>query len=157
MIWYSVWLRHGQTSGMPQPYDVSNHRRRVRASDTPANENRLKFCRQLGLGRGCWPEIGRYEIQFCCGLTDAVIRRWHVHDGTARCTAGSKEISRISISLAGSSLGVILKFRSYPFPYVTISDTCDILFYCVCSSFVWLLWQLPQLVLRYINNFYNKL
>ena len=29
-----------------------------------------------------------------------------------------------------------LKIRSYPFAYLTISDTCDILIYCVCSSFV---------------------
>ena len=32
-----------------------------------------------------------------------------------------------------------LKIRSYHFAYLTISDTCDILFYRVCSSFVWLL------------------
>jgi len=32
-----------------------------------------------------------------------------------------------------------LKIRSYPFPYLIISDTWDILFYCVCFSFVWLL------------------
>jgi len=31
---------------------VSNHRRRVRASDTPTPEKIPKFCSQLGLGRG---------------------------------------------------------------------------------------------------------
>jgi len=31
---------------------------------------------------------------------------------------------------------ISLKIRSYPFAYLTISDTCDILFYCVCSSCV---------------------
>jgi len=32
-----------------------------------------------------------------------------------------------------------LKICSYPFAYLTIIDTCDILFYCVCSACVWLL------------------
>ena len=38
-----------QTSGIPQPDVVSYHRRRLRASDTPAPEDSRKLCSQLGL------------------------------------------------------------------------------------------------------------
>jgi len=55
--------------------------------------------------------------------------------GTA-VQAGRPGISYIQ-HILHSVLGPIdLKIRSYPFAYLTISDTSDILFYCVCTSCV---------------------
>jgi len=89
-----VEVAYARSLTIPQPDAVSNHRRRVRASDTYA---------QLGLGRACyrWPEIGRYE--FWCILAGADIRRWHVHDEPARCTAGSALVT-MATSAAGTPL-----------------------------------------------------
>jgi len=92
---------------VPQPEAVLNHRYRVRASDTPANENRPKFRRQLDLGRGCWPEIGRFEIQFWCGLADAGIKRWHVHDRPPLCTAGSALVV-MATAAAGQNSAILI-------------------------------------------------
>jgi len=41
-----LWLRYAGSLTIPQPDAVSNHRRRVRASDRPTYA-------QLGLGRAC--------------------------------------------------------------------------------------------------------
>jgi len=48
-------------------------------------------------------------------------------------------IGRLQLILHSVCGLIDLKIRSYPFAYLTISNTCDILFYCVCFSFVLLL------------------
>jgi len=75
----------------------------VCASDAPANENGHKFCSQQDLGKGCWPEIGQFEIKFYCYLVDADIRQWHMHDRLAHGTAGSALVV-MATATAGSQL-----------------------------------------------------
>jgi len=48
-------------------------------------------------------------------------------------------IGHLQLILHSVCRPIDLKIRSYPFAYLTINGTCDILFYCVCSSCVWLL------------------
>ena len=45
-----------------------------------------------------------------------------------------------------------LKIRSYPFAYLNISDTSDILFYCVCCACVWLLYVWLSLSSLWLPN-----
>jgi len=61
-----------------------------------------EFCSQLGLRRAVrWPEVGLYE--FWCSHGADIIRRWHVHDGPARCTARSALVA-IATAAAGTLL-----------------------------------------------------
>jgi len=88
---------------------VSNHWRRVRASDTPTPEDRPKFCSQhsTGFRSGLLGGQRSGGLIFNSGVALLAqifdVRGTYVHDDPARCTAGSALIVMATVA-AGTPL-----------------------------------------------------